>query len=128
MSTVYVLSGCKDIGISKLSLMQRPFHFSNFRILSFYKCCIEIQRSWRHILATWCRRPTKKRRLIFVVKRDCKGKMKGGIEWKLITLALDRDPWKLYLIFLSREIDIQLCQIYTKINIYTILYKSRWFK
>ena len=26
--------------------------------------------------------------------------------------------------FLSREIDIQLCQIYTKTNIYTILYKS----
>ena len=32
---------------------------------------------------------------------------------KLITLALDRDPYKLYLIFLSREIDIQLYQIYT---------------
>ena len=34
------------------------------------------------------------------------------------TLALDRDPWKLYLMFLSREIDIKLCQIYTKIHIY----------
>ena len=33
--------------------------------------------------------------------------MKGGIGWKLITLALDRDPWKLYLMFLSREIDLQ---------------------
>ena len=54
--------------------------------------------------------------------------MKGGIGWKLITLALDRDPWKLYLMFLSREIDIQLCQNYTKINIYTILYKSSGFK
>ena len=50
--------------------------------------------------------------------------MKGGIGWKLITLAFDRDLWKLYLMFLSREIDLQLCQIYTKINIYTILYKS----
>ena len=28
----------------------------------------------------------------------------------------------------SREIDLQLCQIYTKINIYTILYKSSGFK
>ena len=50
--------------------------------------------------------------------------MKGGIGWKLITLALDRDPWKLYLMFLSREIDKQLCHIYMKINVYTILYES----
>ena len=42
----------------------------------------------------------------------------GGIGWKLITLALVRDPWKSYLMFLSRETDLQLCQIYTKINIY----------
>ena len=49
--------------------------------------------------------------------------MKGGIDWKLITLALDRVAWKFYLMFLSREIDLQLCQIYTKIKIYTILYK-----
>ena len=54
--------------------------------------------------------------------------MKGGIEWKLITLALDREPWKFYLMFLSREVDLQLCKIYTKINIYTILYKSSGFK
>jgi len=40
--------------------------------------------------------------------------MKGGIGWKLITLALDRNPWKLYLMFLSRETDLQLCQIYKK--------------
>ena len=44
--------------------------------------------------------------------------MKGGIGWKLITLAHDHDPWKLYLMFLSQETDLQLCQIYTKINIY----------
>jgi len=50
--------------------------------------------------------------------------MKGDIGWKLITLALDRDP----MMFLSREIDIQLCKIYTKIDIYTILYKSSVFK
>ena len=54
--------------------------------------------------------------------------MKGGIGWKLIPLALDRDPWKSYLMFLSREIDIQLCQMYTKINVYTIFYKSSGFK
>ena len=30
--------------------------------------------------------------------------------------------------FLFRETDLQLCQIYTKINKYTILYKSRGFK
>jgi len=54
--------------------------------------------------------------------------MKGGIGWKLITLAHDRDPWKFYLMLLSREIDIKLCQIYTKINIYAILYKSSGFK
>jgi len=54
--------------------------------------------------------------------------MKGGRGWNLITLALNCDPWKLYLMFLSREIDLQLCQIYTKINIYTILYKSSGVK
>ena len=42
--------------------------------------------------------------------------MKGAIGWKLIALALDRDPWKLYLMFLSRKTDSQLCQIYTKIQ------------
>jgi len=42
--------------------------------------------------------------------------MKEGIGWKLITLALDHDPWKLYLMFLSRETDLQLSQINTKIN------------
>ena len=30
----------------------------------------------------------------------------------------------IYLMFLSREIDIKLCQIYMKIQIYAILYKS----
>jgi len=61
--------------------------------------------------------------------RNWKGKIKGGISWKLITLALDRDPWKLYLMFLSREIDIKLC-LYTKIHIYTytVLYRNSRFK
>ena len=55
--------------------------------------------------------------------------MKGGIGWKLITLALDRGPWKLCLMFLSREIDIQLCQIYKKnmINICQIFnLQQKW--
>ena len=30
----------------------------------------------------------------------------------------------MYLVFLSRDIDIKLCQIYTKMHIYAILYKS----
>jgi len=47
--------------------------------------------------------------------------MKGGIGWKLISLALDRDPWELYLKFLSREIFINLCWNYTKIHICKIL-------
>ena len=45
--------------------------------------------------------------------------MKGGIGRKLITLAFDRYPCEFYLRFLSREIYINLCQIYTKIHIYT---------
>ena len=41
--------------------------------------------------------------------------MKGGIGWNLSILGVDRDPWEFYLMLLSREIDIKLCQIYTKI-------------
>ena len=55
--------------------------------------------------------------------KGLKRKNERGIGWKLITLALDCYPWKLYLMFLSREIDLQLCQIYTEINIYTICIK-----
>ena len=29
-------------------------------------------------------------------------------------LGIDQDPPEIYLMFLSREIDIKLCQIYTK--------------
>ena len=31
--------------------------------------------------------------------------MKGGIDWNLNFLGVDRDPWEFYLMFLSREID-----------------------
>ena len=37
--------------------------------------------------------------------------MERGIGWKLIILDNDSDPWKLYLMFLSREIDIKLSQM-----------------
>ena len=42
--------------------------------------------------------------------------------------SLNRDTRKLYLMFLSREINIELCQIYTKIHVYTILYRNSRFK
>ena len=61
-------------------------------------------------------------------QKDCKGKMKGDIGWSIITLALDRDPWKLYLMFLSREINWKLCQIYTKVYVFKILHKNSRFK
>ena len=46
--------------------------------------------------------------------------MKGGIGWNLSILGVDWDPLKFNLMFLSQEIDIKLCQIYTKIYIYKI--------
>ena len=54
--------------------------------------------------------------------------MKGGISWKLITLAFDRYPCEFYLRFLSRDIYIKLCQMYTKIHKYTISYSFSRFK
>jgi len=46
--------------------------------------------------------------------RNCKEKMKGGR-----LKANHFSSWsRRYLVFLSREIDIKLCQIYTKIHIY----------
>ena len=60
--------------------------------------------------------------------RGCKGKMNGGKGWNLSNLGVDRDPWEFYLMFLSREINIKLCQIYMNIYVYKILYKNRRFK
>ena len=54
--------------------------------------------------------------------------MKGGIGWNLRISGVERYLYDIYLMFLSREIDIKLCQIYTKIHIYAILYKSCRFK
>ena len=48
------------------------------------------------------------------VEGTVKKQWKEGIGWKLITLALDRDPWKFYLMFLSREIDINCVKIIQK--------------
>ena len=61
-------------------------------------------------------------------KKGCKGKMKGGIGWNLSILGVDRDPEEFYLMFMSREIDIKLFKIYTKIYIYKIWYTNHRFK
>ena len=42
---------------------------------------------------------------------NCKG-------WNLSYLGADRNPCEFYLIFLSKEIGIKLCQLYTKL-VYT---------
>ena len=50
--------------------------------------------------------------------------MKGiYIGLNLWTSGVDRDLYKFYLMFLSSEIDIKLCQIYTKIYIFDICIK-----
>ena len=59
---------------------------------------------------------------------DCKGKMKGGIGWSLRTSGVDRDMKEFYLMFLSREIDIKLCQNNTKTFVYKVWYKILSFK
>ena len=40
--------------------------------------------------------------------------MKECIGWNLSFLGVNWDPLEFYLMFLSREIDIKLCQIYIK--------------
>ena len=54
--------------------------------------------------------------------------MKGGIDWNLSYLGVYQNSCEFYQMFLSREIDKELCQIYTKIGIYQILYKTSRFK
>ena len=54
--------------------------------------------------------------------------MYGGIGWNLSILGVDQDPWEFFLMFLSRENDTKLCQIYKKISIYKIVYKNIRFK
>jgi len=36
--------------------------------------------------------------------------MKGALGWNLNILGVDQDPWEFYLMFLSQEIAIKLCQ------------------
>ena len=62
-----------------------------------------------------------------MLKQTVKEK-KGYIGWNLGILGVDRDPYEFYLMFLSREIDIKLCKIDTKIYVNRILYKNRRFK
>ena len=54
------------------------------------------------------------------------GKMKGGVDWNL---GVEQDPWKFYLMFLFREIDIKQCQrnweIATSSNFLISIYLQR---
>lgn len=51
---------------------------------------------------------------ILIISRDCFGKMKIGCN--LITLGVNRDLFEFYLMSLSKEIDMKLCQRYTYQN------------
>ena len=54
--------------------------------------------------------------------------MKGGIGYNLRISGFELYLQDIYLLILSREIDIKLCQNYTKTGICQILYKSCSFK
>ena len=58
------------------------------------------------------------------LKETVKEKWKGVIGWNLRISGVEWYIKDFYPMFLSQEIDIKLCQIYTKIHIYAILYKS----
>ena len=64
----------------------------------------------------------------WILKGTVLEKWKGSRGWNLSILGVDKDLWEFYLMFLSLEIDIKLCQIYIKIYIYKILYKNSRFK
>ena len=49
--------------------------------------------------------------------------MKGGIGRNLSILGVYRDPWEFFLLFLSRKINIKLCQICKKICIQNSRFK-----
>ena len=51
-----------------------------------------------------------------------------GIGWNQSILEVDRNPCEFYMMFLSSEIHIKLRQIYTKISIHQMLYKTSRFK
>ena len=50
--------------------------------------------------------------------------MKEGVDRNLSISGVERFLLDIYLMFLFREIDIKLCQIFTKIHKYAILYKN----
>ena len=58
---------------------------------------------------------------MYKVKETVKDKMKGDIEWNLRISGIEQYILDIYLMFLSKKIDIKLCQTYTKIHIYAIL-------
>ena len=60
--------------------------------------------------------------------RDCIGKITGVYAKNLSILGVYWDPCEFCLMFLSREIDIKLWQIYSKTYKYKILYNNRRFK
>ena len=62
-----------------------------------------------------------------MLKGTEKEKLKG-VYAETCEFQVSNDTYKTDLMFLSREIDIKLCQIYTEIHIYAILYKSCRFK
>ena len=45
--------------------------------------------------------------------------MKGGIDWNLSYLGVDRNPCEFYLMFLSREIDKKNCVKFIQKSVYT---------
>jgi len=49
-------------------------------------------------------------------KENVQEKLKGGTGWNLRISGVERYLLDIYLMFLSREIDVKLCQIYTKIQ------------
>ena len=67
----------------------------------------------------------KKKDDIMAILQGLLRKNERGYRLKANHFSSDRDPWKLYLMFLSREINIKLC---TKIYIYSILYRNSRFK
>ena len=60
--------------------------------------------------------------------KGLKGKNERGIGLKLRISCVERYIKDIYLMFLSRESDIKLCQNYTKIHVFTILHKNSRFK
>ena len=112
---------CQPVGVY-LSYLKLWLFGLTFFIIWVIKGCKDIRFSnfieWQFFL---------KHYNIFVLK-DCSGKMKGGKGWDLDTLGFDWDILEFYLMFLSREINIKLCQSYTKTYIYEIWYKNLSFE